>query len=114
MKHLTQFILGLGVCLGISLSCAAAAPSDLLATHTAKGVACAQCHAEKKSQKAVNTSTCLTCHGSHEALAAKTKAKDPNPHFTHMGDMNCKECHNIHKPSVNQCATCHTIPMQVP
>ena len=116
MIHFKLFSAVFLTALGLSFAAGAATPTTLIDKHTAQGVSCQQCHQQKNptKPKPVATATCFTCHGSHEALAQKTKDKDPNPHYTHMGDMNCNECHRIHTPSVNMCSSCHTIKMPVP
>lgn len=51
---------------------------------------------------------CMKCHGDYKKLAAQTSGYEPNPHFSHMGEVNCVECH---KPDKNKagpmCNTCH-------
>lgn len=42
---------------------------------------------------------CLQCHQSYDALAEKTKNLEPNPHKSHLGAVNCVECHKADKPS---------------
>lgn len=81
--------------------------------HAQKGVNCVACHTETPPQQAVPTEKCQSCHGDFEAMKEKTKNLSPNPHYTHMGDQPCGECHNAHKPSVNMCGQCHKINMNV-
>jgi hypothetical protein len=112
--------------------------------HASAGVACVQCHAvtdnlksehvsataiaqmptKLSTQDAVAEATCLGCHGSYEALAAKTTnvtvltdetGTIVNPHAVpksvsqHQG-VTCTTCHSIHKASGNPkdyCLSCH-------
>ena len=47
-------------------------------------------------------------HGDYKNLAQKTKDFSPNPHYSHMGEVNCVECHkpNQAKPDL-MCNSCH-------
>ena len=88
------------------LSGAAFAQDKFLAErHVERGAACASCHQETPPSKAVPADKCLSCHGDY--------AK-PNPHYTHMLDQPCAECHKAHKPSVNMCQECHQFDFKVP
>lgn len=52
--------------------------------------------------------TCMQCHGDYKTLAAKTKNLEPNPHFSHMGEVNCVECHKADKVKPeSMCNSCH-------
>ena len=80
----------------------------LIDKHAAKGVSCGQCHAQGAS-KPPSTETCLACHGrTYEKLAAMTGNDRPNPHSSHRGEVDCAECHHVHKASVTSCNQCHT------
>ena len=73
--------------------------------HTAGGVKCESCHAQKN--RAPHKQECLKCHGgSYEALAKKTQVK-PNPHYNHFGDRDCSTCHKGHDKPVLTCDECH-------
>ena len=88
--------------------------SSMLADrHVQKGVNCAACHTETPPSQPVATEKCQSCHGDFDAMKEKTKQLSPNPHYTHMGDQPCEECHRAHKPSVNMCSQCHRIEMNV-
>ncbi|WP_288594900.1 cytochrome c3 family protein [uncultured Sutterella sp.] len=58
---------------------------------------------------------CLKCHVSYKALAKKTADLEPNPHFSHMGEVNCVECHkpdaDAKKPEA-MCNDCHKFKFQ--
>jgi cytochrome c nitrite reductase small subunit len=49
-----------------------------------------------------------------EKVAAKTEKLDPNPHDSHLGEMDCGKCHHSHKASENACAACHQMDMKAP
>lgn len=109
-----------------TLICSAQA-ADQMSKHAERGVACTTCH--KGDFKAPSTDVCTGCH-SRDALAKATESmnfeavlKNPktgketrhtaliNVHDSyHFGRTeNCFDCHREHKPSTNQCATCHDI-----
>ncbi len=76
--------------------------------HVAAGLTCASCHKENPPSTPVPTATCLSCHGSYDALADQTENIGPaNPHDSHQGQLPCESCHHIHMPSVSYCAQCH-------
>lgn len=116
MKKISFFAIVLSVLLSVSFSGVTSTENVLLFdTHTALGTACVDCHGMEKPTKPASADSCLACHGGdYETLAKTTEKLDPNPHYTHLGDMPCSECHNNHKPSVNMCASCHNIDMKVP
>ena len=83
--------------------------------HKNTGITCEACHKEKPPSQAVPTAVCLSCHGSYSELVEKTKDVKPrNPHESHLGDLDCDNCHHVHKPSVNYCGECHTFGFKVP
>ncbi len=51
---------------------------------------------------------CMKCHGDYEKLGEQTSDLVPNPHKSHMGQVNCEDCHkpNLAKP-VLMCNQCH-------
>ena len=73
----------------------------------------AERHVQNGQNCAVPTEKCQSCHGGFEDMKEKTKDCKPNPHYTHMGDQPCEECHKGHQPSVNMCAQCHKIELNV-
>src|SRR5690606_13050150 len=91
----------------------AAAHRLLIDVHTEKGLACTACHGEAAFSEPVAEAKCTACHGTYAELAAKTP-QQPNPHQSHMGELTCATCHNIHKQSVSYCDDCHSFGMQVP
>lgn len=40
----------------------------------------------------------------------KTSSQTPNPHKSHIGQMQCTACHSGHVPSVAYCTNCHDFP----
>jgi fumarate reductase flavoprotein subunit len=85
----------------------------LVDTHTAAGVTCETCHGGAAFTEPVKEASCVKCHGTSADMAAKTP-REPNPHRSHMGELACATCHNVHKPSVSFCDQCHAFGMQVP
>ena len=67
----------------------------------------------------VTKAQCMKCHGDYAKLAEKTmmtpmvrsrsaKMLDPNPHFSHLGEVNCEDCHKADKAKPElMCNTCH-------
>ena len=98
-----------------NVSVVSAADNQFLAgKHTAKGIACNSCHKETPPKDSVSTETCFKCHGDYTKLAEQTKKVSPNPHVQHNGDLPCEACHHEHKPSVDQCSSCHNFNYKVP
>lgn len=56
----------------------------------------------------VTKQQCMACHGSYDKLAAQTASLQPNPHYSHLGEVNCEDCHkgNTTKPQL-MCNSCH-------
>jgi hypothetical protein len=82
--------------------------------HTNGGIGCPDCHKESPPGRSVPMAVCLGCHGDYQKVAAKTGKIDPNPHASHLGEYECVKCHHAHKASVNACAECHPMDMDVP
>lgn len=78
---------------------------------------CSVCHTQENAVSgnvfvAPSNQTCLTCHESYAAVAAKTQKLEngePNPHASaHYGEgIACTACHSEHKPSQVYCNNCH-------
>ena len=84
----------------------------LAGVHTKKGLDCAACHTSNvisDSETEINKQ-CVICHGSLEQMGAKTNSQSPNPHKSHIGQMQCTACHSGHVPSVAYCTNCHDFP----
>ena len=91
----------------VALAFAAPAAMAQSAPHgTHKAIPCQQCH-KTTPMKAPAQSTCLACHGSYDKLAKATAKSKPNPHDSHMGRVDCSECHSMHKTSRFMCRDCH-------
>lgn len=86
--------------------------------HMAKNVNCQACHLTQapKPGVEVSSSTCIKCHGTLEQLGKKSKSDSgmPDPHYNHLVNTNCNECHRGHTPSQNVCSNCHNLNYQVP
>ena len=95
----------------------AAEPSHFLADrHVARGMKCADCHADNKSLKMVgDNQICVSCHGDYPDMVKKTDGRyEVNPHAQHDGLLPCTECHKGHTTSVNYCGQCHNYTYKVP
>lgn len=84
----------------------------LAGVHTKKGLDCAACHTTNvisDSETEINKQ-CAICHESLEQMGTKTSSQTPNPHKSHIGQMQCTACHSGHVPSVAYCTNCHDFP----
>lgn len=84
----------------------------LAGVHTKKGLDCAACHTTNvisDSETEINKQ-CAICHGSLEQMGTKTSSQTPNPHKSHIGQMQCTACHSGHVLSVAYCTNCHDFP----
>jgi len=82
--------------------------------HKNSGTDCSGCHKESPPKQDAPMAVCLGCHGDYPKVAAKTNKLDPNPHDSHLGEIECGKCHHAHKGSVNFCNECHQFDMKVP
>jgi len=82
--------------------------------HKTAGIACSGCHKESPPKAGPSTEACLKCHGPYEKVVSKTEKLERNPHASHLGELDCSNCHHGHKPSVDYCAGCHTFGFKVP
>ncbi|MDR0588019.1 MAG: cytochrome c3 family protein [Burkholderiales bacterium] len=98
----------------LSMSVFAAPMTIPMGKHLEKGVTCAQCHKENPPAKAVPFEKCESCHGNNDAMAKRTEKVEPNPHFNHLGDVTCTECHKNHSESVLICSNCHKFNLKTP
>ena len=73
------------------------------APHT--NIVCQACHISQ--QKIPTQQTCFRCHGDYPTISARTSSKMPNPHKSHMGRVECTECHAMHKKPRFMCTDCH-------
>lgn len=85
--------------------------AHLAGAHAAKGVTCESCHKPGTSltdgEREVNAS-CTSCHGPMEQIPVSTQG--PNPHKSHLGDIQCTTCHRAHESSRAYCLECHDFP----
>ncbi len=94
--------------LTLSLGLAMAATSSFAAEQTL-----AQKHGAmwpKSENGFVTKDQCLKCHGPYEKLGQTTANLEPNPHFNHMGAVNCEDCHKANGPVAKpelMCNSCH-------
>ena len=118
-KHITiealERSLGAALCIALLAAAGTAAAADALADrHIARGLACEPCHTESPPSKPVKSRQCENCHGDNDAMAEQTRDVKPNPHFTHLGEVACLECHHGHQPSRLICDSCHKFRLEVP
>lgn len=79
--------------------------------HLSRGVNCLACHKQLPTEgDQVGKDTCLTCHGSYEELARKTRDDKfvGNPHESHQGSLECSRCHKGHTSAKSYCMECHS------
>lgn len=89
--------------------------SELAGFHLKKGQDCQSCHPKglqvSDSETEVNKQ-CVSCHGPLEKLAT---GKKPDPHASHLGQIQCTTCHSGHVQSQSYCLACHDFPdMKIP
>lgn len=126
MKFQRLTILASAVILGLGLSSGAYAfsaemtksysqgdkASFLAGAHNQKGISCQMCHTTDKvsdSETEINKQ-CVMCHEPNALVKKTEKPHQPNPHKSHLGDVQCTACHSGHMPSVAYCTNCHDFP----
>jgi len=62
----------------------------LAARHAAAGIACPACHGETPPEQEPPTAGCVRCHGELGAMGERTRKTSPNPHRSHMGEVECR------------------------
>ncbi len=83
--------------------------------HVKAGIECSGCHKENPPAKRVKTALCQTCHGDYAKLKERTKDMKPNNvHANHLGDLECRECHQGHKADKLACDECHKFKFTMP
>lgn len=101
---------------------------DLLAKkHEEAGIACIDCHENGIEDKINETvwyvtddfddppakrdfgnQMCTKCHTNMDEIIAKTDMGNGiNPHNSHLGTLNCADCHKMHMKSDAVCRQCH-------
>ncbi len=100
MKKSFIAALALSLSLTFAASVASAADQTLAQKHGATW--------PKSTDGYVTKNQCLKCHVSYDALAKKTENLEPNPHFSHLGAVNCEDCHKADKAKPElMCDSCH-------
>ena len=84
-----------------------AAPPFLADKHKVAGIGCDGCHKQNPPKEQAPTLVCNKCHGDQTKLAERTQKVIPNPHDSHLGNVECGLCHHGHKKSEDYCSTCH-------
>ena len=113
-NRFTMCLLSAVAALTIALPCTGA-DGFLADRQAAQGLTCNACHKETPPAKRVKTEQCQTCHGDYAALAKRTAAMKPNNvHENHLGDLDCRECHQGHKSDKLACAECHQFTFSMP
>lgn len=102
MRRLLSLMAVLGM-----VSCASALAAPIQELHAAKQIQCTACHPQGE-KVAPTTQDCMTCHGSYKDVAGKTGSLRPNPHDSHMGELECTVCHKGHQQQTVFCNQCHT------
>jgi hypothetical protein len=82
--------------------------------HKKAGIVCGECHEEGLLKGNVTTANCTKCHIGYSKLIEQTKKIIPNPHDSHIVNLECVACHHIHKPSEDYCGECHNFGFKVP
>ena len=103
--------------------------------HAEVGVVCKDCHhtnipqqvreivvtitgqyEEPLKKRRIYKEECLACHehGSYDDIQQLTADVEPNPHDSHWDELECRLCHNMHRPSVDYCVECHEHGFVVP
>lgn len=75
--------------------------------HKAADVECGSCHQENPPAKVVTTDVCLGCHEDYSPSNKGEMSDLLDPHNSHMIFSDCGACHSVHKPSFDQCSSCH-------
>jgi len=82
--------------------------------HGEQGAGCSDCHSGTFPEGPASMSACVECHGPYSALSESTADADPNPHASHLGEIDCGLCHKTHEESVLVCNQCHDYNLVVP
>ncbi len=82
--------------------------------HKDAGITCEGCHKENPPEKKSPMEVCIGCHGNYDKLAELTQKSLSNPHDSHLGEVDCGNCHHTHKPSEDFCSSCHNFGLKVP
>ncbi|MGD8455632.1 MAG: cytochrome c3 family protein [Anaerolineales bacterium] len=103
---------------------------SLAHAHAKQGISCQTCHNRSLGDGITETvnfvignyyhplpetelsmEVCFNCHESYESIITLTDpditGEERNPHAGHWGELECSECHNMHRDSFDYCAECH-------
>ena len=104
----------IAVVCAVLLSSAAFA-QELKGKHKENAIACVDCHKVENPDKPASMESCIECHGSYADVKELTKdLPEANPHDSHLGELDCRDCHKMHKPSEVVCASCHNFDLVAP
>lgn len=104
--------------------------NNLVSAHAAAGLVCSDCHdrdaetvkqensvyksgkyEDPLSEREYDADFCLRCHESYEAVAKRSAGLKEklgrNPHESHLGEIDCSQCHKMHRRSKFICSECH-------
>ena len=105
-QKLAENVVSVALMLLVSIVATAEEKRVLADRHQTRGLVCANCH-RSGSKKTVSMKRCLACHESYAKVAERTKSLVPNPHDSHLTDLECSKCHLGHSSQENYCLTCH-------
>lgn len=101
--------------LSVVLLSSVAIAKELKGKHKENAVACVDCHKTDKPMKAASVESCKECHGTYADVKELTKKlPEANPHDSHLGELDCRDCHKIHRASEVVCASCHNFDFVAP
>lgn len=116
MTKNTLIALAAALCLGSAFSTSALAADTTADFHTSHGMKCDTCHKTAPVAGAkVKKDVCKQCHNPEQLAKKSMELKvEPNPHYNHLGDVNCTECHKGHQKSELMCNQCHQFGLKTP
>lgn len=97
----------------IMMASAAQAHDFLADLHGRSNVTCQACHGNTMPAPGdtVSNDRCLVCHSNYQELTknrcSSGDAACPDPHNSHLGDIDCALCHHGHSASTVYCLQCH-------
>jgi fumarate reductase flavoprotein subunit len=83
--------------------------------HALNEIDCADSHGDRAPKQGLTKAQCLECHESYESIAktAPIHTMLIQPHFRDH-EVECSDCHKVHKASVLVCSECHHFDIKVP
>ena len=108
-----RFKAALAAAIGAMLLAAPSAFAQGVTIHgSPPGIKGETCPPRPTPKAAPSQKTRPQCHRSYAALAKKTAKPGEkfNPHDSHMGRIECTQCHSMHATSHYICRDCHAIP----